>query len=214
MQTVSVEEGAAGSEQHDPVLLRDALDRSRELADRLDRLQQIGGELAGASTLEQVGATVVALFATPNTSATRGLWLVDEAGAFLTMLRGTGLPSSVAEAFGTMATSAPLPVADAYRTRHTVRSQGVDDVARYPHTWQVSSGRPRGSLRCLCAWETSRWGSWSSAMTGNCSPRSTCSSPRPRPDTWPRRSPGAAVERSGGSCARSGRGGKAGAPPP
>ena len=109
------------------------LDRTRLLADRLDRLQRLSGRLTGATTVDAVGEIILDLLTTPNTADSRGLWLLDDTGHLQLTAFGPESASAAMEAFARIPIDSDLPAAEAFRTRATVWSASAEQAHdRYP----------------------------------------------------------------------------------
>ncbi|HZQ84706.1 MAG TPA: GAF domain-containing SpoIIE family protein phosphatase [Acidimicrobiales bacterium] len=111
--------------------------RTREQAeravDRLARLQAIANALALAVTPEDV-AEVVLTEAIPELGAgLRAVWLLDDDGTTLRLLRQHTLESALVDQYLTMPLDADLPVPEAVRTHQLVEINSWEDRdARYP----------------------------------------------------------------------------------
>jgi PAS domain S-box-containing protein len=103
---------------------------SQQLLDRLNRLQRVGAVLAGAVTLDQVAELVTDELAMPSMGVTRGLWLLEPAGATLRLVASIGFADETAERFSTISLDADLPGAVAARERRIVRSDTPDAAER------------------------------------------------------------------------------------
>ncbi len=109
------------------------LDGSQQLSDRLARLHQISLRLAAARDVAEIGQILVDLVETPNTAASRGLWLVDQKSAALELIASVGFVEETAVAFGRIPLDSDLPGAESYRKRGCVVSVSADEaIERYP----------------------------------------------------------------------------------
>lgn len=109
------------------------LQHATELTDRLDQLQQIGGLLAAAVSVKEVGGIVIELLRTANTAGSRMLWLLEPESDNLELVASVGLDDSTALRFQTISPDDHLPATDAIRRRCTIQSSSHDDtLQRYP----------------------------------------------------------------------------------
>jgi GAF domain-containing protein len=102
---------------------------AEEVADRLGRIQTLGGALARAVTVAEV-VRVITEEAVPELgSRTRALWLVDDEG---TVLRPAGAPDGESR-FREIPLDAPFPAAEAVRSGAPVFvSSAAERDARFP----------------------------------------------------------------------------------
>jgi serine phosphatase RsbU (regulator of sigma subunit) len=110
-----------------------ARQQAERAVDRLARLQAIANALALAVTPEQV-AEVVLTEALPELgTGLRAMWLLDDDGVTLRLLRQHTLERGLADQYETMSIDADLPLCEAVRTHQLVEiTSHADRDARYP----------------------------------------------------------------------------------
>lgn len=104
--------------------------RSNLLLARLDSLQQIGGRLAGASSIDEVGKVVVDELQTTQLGRSRAVWIVDGRDRALELVASHGSSEEVLANFVSIPVDADLPAAVAWRERRIVRSDTPEDARR------------------------------------------------------------------------------------
>jgi len=87
---------------------------------RLHRLQQVSLELAAATSIEQVVATVVEVLDAPIAAPSRSIWIREPATGDLKLVGHRGMPEEAAERFARIEMSADVPGAVAARERRTI----------------------------------------------------------------------------------------------
>lgn len=104
--------------------------RSNVLLVRLNSLQQIGGRLSGASSIEEVGRVVVEELRSSELGRTGGVWVVDPIGSTLELVASHGIADEHLEGYRSIPTDLELPATVAWRERRIVRSDTPEDARR------------------------------------------------------------------------------------
>jgi len=113
---------------------QEARTRAERVADRITRLQEVTAALSEALTYAEVAQTVIHQ-GMAALGATGGMvYLLNEAGTALDLLRGFGYPETLLERYRHYPIDSALPVAEAARTGEPIWLESYQMlVARYPY---------------------------------------------------------------------------------
>jgi signal transduction histidine kinase len=133
--------------------LETEVERRRQIEERLTRFQAVTAGLASAVTPSDVATVILDVGTAALDAATVGLWLLDESGDTLELVRSRGVSPAVTEAFGRLplGASASMPLLDVLRTGKPIYFASFDDFAgRYPEVAASPAIKREGkTIACL-----------------------------------------------------------------
>jgi serine phosphatase RsbU (regulator of sigma subunit)/anti-sigma regulatory factor (Ser/Thr protein kinase) len=94
--------------------------KAQRLAERLSRMQDVSARLAGARIVDQVAEVVVSDAAAALRAQRAVLYLVEDDGETLELVRSSGIDPRLVERWDMIGRRADVPATDALRTRRTV----------------------------------------------------------------------------------------------